>query len=125
LSRLLICLLDVTNLGKVRTVLRLVRCTLAFALQLRKKHGKTVSQGSWMKTEYTEQNITIRIHNLQNLKQKYTKHTIIYTHKKRKNTINTTTPHHLATLHHTSPNYTSLIDTSIPPICSSLVSHLA
>ena len=41
------------------------------------------------------------------MKQKYTKHTPIYTTIK-KNKKNITTLQHFATLHHTSPNYTSL-----------------
>jgi len=46
-------------------------CTMAFALQLRKKQGLNLSQGSrrvpvgTVKTEYTEQYITVRIHNLE------------------------------------------------------------
>ena len=36
-----------------------------------------------------------------------------------------TTLQHFATLYHTSPNYTTLIDTSLPVICTSLLSRLA
>jgi hypothetical protein len=51
----------------------IARCTLAYALQLKKKHGKTsvrVAGECQLAKKYTEQRIlvnkTIRIHNLQN-----------------------------------------------------------
>jgi len=52
------------------------------------------------------------------IKQKYTKHTTIYKTMK-KSQKNITTLQHFATLHHTSPNYTSL-----PHTYTSLPSHL-
>ena len=77
-------------------------------LTTEEKARKNLSQGSLrmpVGKEYTEQSIhvnkTIRIHNLQNY-TKYTKHTTIYkTIKKPKE------HHYTATLHYTSPNYTS------------------
>ena len=71
-----------------------VSYTLAFALQLRKKHGKTSVR------------VAGECHRAY-MSWKYTKRTTIYT-TIRKNQKNITTLQHFAALHHTSPNYTSL-----------------
>jgi len=61
-------------------------CTLAFALQPRKKHGKTSVRvaeewqlARWKQNIQNRTYITIRIHNLYKTKQKHTKHTTIHT----------------------------------------------
>jgi hypothetical protein len=90
---------------------------------------KNFSQGSRrmpVGKEYTEQsthvNKTIRIRNLQN-QTKYTKHTTIYeTTKKR---TKRTSQHNNTSLHFTQLHFTTLIDTSLPQICTSLPSHLS
>ena len=72
-----------------------------------------------MKTEYTEQNKqTIRIHNLQNLTKVYKTYNHVHNDKKKELHCNTS-------LHFTQLHFTTLIDTSLPLIHTSLPYHLA
>jgi hypothetical protein len=73
-----------------------------------------------MKTEYTEQIIqTIRIHNLQNKTKVHKTYNHIHNDKKEPKEH-----HYTATLHYTSPHFTTFVDTSLPLIYTSLPFHL-
>jgi hypothetical protein len=63
-----------------------------------------------METEYTEQSIHNNKHNNENTYPTEINKSVqnLQTHTQLKNQTNTTTPQRLATLHHTSPKYTSL-----------------
>jgi hypothetical protein len=116
----------------MRTVPRRGEVYSGICLTTEEKARKNLSQGSrrmpvgTMKTEYTEQSIqTIRIHNLQNLTQVYKTYSHINNDKKEPKEH-----YYTAALRYTSPHFTqlhitTLSDTSLPLIYTSLPSHLA
>jgi len=102
---------QLTNLQECGPCPVVASYALAFALQLRKKHGKPSVRvaeecqlARWKQNIQNRAYIAIRIHNLQNWTKVYKTYNRI--HNEKKQII--TTLQHFATPHHTSLNYTSL-----------------